>query len=337
MVIRLHPFADIAVPTMREFADKIGCLGLAQCSIAARCIYRLRDIAIPDILVRRGEVIADKLLPQYGQLPVPGRWIDVSEIVPINGNAAFAGLIQTGEQLNERALASAIFAHDGNMLTTANDERNITQHRRLHAWIAKRHPLHCDRITQRHLIDGGCMACNWQRHKPLVVCHSGEVFVNHIICIDHAVHPAHHSPYHLLHEHKLPNRLAVCHDLQHHPDKRHYLCCRLDNLSAQALPHKASLVAKHPQPIFVPQCCSLAKQMANHSIEAQLGNEGRPAKDVLDPRHAPPRRHLLTPVTSLQTRQPHLYHTTWHKRHEYKQPQPPAHHHHHPQACCQRH
>ena len=75
VVIRLHPFADIAASTMRELTDKIGCLGLAQRSIAARCIYRLRDIAIPDILVRRGEVVADELLPQHSQLPVPGCWL----------------------------------------------------------------------------------------------------------------------------------------------------------------------------------------------------------------------------------------------------------------------
>ena len=190
---------------------------------------------------------------------MPGRWADVAEIVPINGNAAFAGLIETSEQLNERALASAIFAHDGNMLTTANRERNIAQYRRLGAWIAKRHPLHRDRIAQRHLIDSGCLAHGRQRHKLLVVCHGGKGFVDHIICTNDAVHSAHHSPHHLLHEHKLPNWLTMRHDLQHHPDKRHYLCCCLDNLSAQALPHKAALVAKHPQPIFIPQCCSLAK------------------------------------------------------------------------------
>ena len=61
----------------------------------------------------------------------------MTEIVPINGNAAFAGLIQTGEQLNERALASAIFTHNGNVLTAANGERNITQHRCLRARITK--------------------------------------------------------------------------------------------------------------------------------------------------------------------------------------------------------
>src|SRR5262245_17800158 len=87
------------------------------------------------------EVLEDDPDPSAERLLVPR-----SQVSPVEQDAPLGGLVESGEELDERRLARAVLTDEGQALTAGDEERDVAQRPALGPGIPEAHVLEADAL-----------------------------------------------------------------------------------------------------------------------------------------------------------------------------------------------
>ena len=130
---------------------------LLQQPVAARVFERAQYFAIVGNLpgtahlhvLANGKLVARKILEQHADAAAPRLRIELAQIGAAHANGPMRGIVETQQQLDQRALAGAVLADQGDQLAAANVQAEILHRGFGAARIGKRHIVELDAGLER--------------------------------------------------------------------------------------------------------------------------------------------------------------------------------------------
>src|SRR6267378_4319728 len=106
----LEPAAQHGVDLLRELLDDRSGAAVLHRALDARAVFQSRDPAHADVLSRR-PLVADEILEEDADAIAQVPYVHVAQVDSAVIDGAFGRVVEAHEQLDERALAGAVFAH----------------------------------------------------------------------------------------------------------------------------------------------------------------------------------------------------------------------------------
>src|SRR5215472_18725256 len=95
----------------------------------------------PANILPERERIAYEILKYHGNLPLPSRRLESDQVCTVNQDAALGGIVQPGEQLDQRCFPRAIESDQSRRPAGRDDQIQVAQHVMVCSRIAKAHSL----------------------------------------------------------------------------------------------------------------------------------------------------------------------------------------------------
>ncbi len=130
----LEPAAEHGVDLLRELLDDRSGAAVFHRALDATAVFQGRDPADADVLSRR-PLVADEILEEDADAVAQVPDVHVAQVDSAVIDGAFGRVVEAHEQLDQRALAGAVFAHQRHLLAGREPERHSAQHPLVAAWV----------------------------------------------------------------------------------------------------------------------------------------------------------------------------------------------------------